>query len=238
MENRLPDYFEPSIMIVLSGTLAYFVITMLRPKALVEGFAGAMTVIILVAGLWPEETARESMRKPYIAGQYVYSNQIISRDVPGMDIKSQLPTIEKVGILKAHPFTPEHLKTINDGNKIQAGQYIAMVYCSNCHSPSKTGIRPLHRYFPDDVTYERMEKYVKGVLTTGNIAYMPKMPLKDDEAEALAAYLLMNNSGGMSSVSAAIEREVENRDRALAAEKTDDQVASFWMKPLNAQEVK
>jgi len=238
MENRLPDYFEPSIMIVLSGTLAYFVITMLRPKALVEGFAGAMTVIILVAGLWPEETARESMRKPYVAGQYVYSNQVIARDVPGMDIKSQLPMIEEKGILQVHPFTPAHLRTVNDGNKIQAGEFIAMTYCSNCHSASETGIRPLHRYFPENVSQERMVKYVKGVLTTGNIAYMPKMPLKDDEAEALAAFLVMNNDGGSSAVMAAIENEVDTRNRALAEKQAANKVAGFWIEPLNAQEVK
>lgn len=238
MENRLPDYFETSIMAVLAGTLAYFVITMVRPQVLVEGFAGAMAVIILVAGLWPEETARESMRKPYVAGQYVYSNQIIGRDVPGMDIKSQLPVIEKVGILKAHPFTPEHLKTVTDANKIQAGEYITMVYCSNCHSPSETGIRPLHRYFPEGVTQARMEKYVKGVLTTGNIAYMPKMPMLDSEVEALSAYLVMNNNQGQAAVNTAIQQEVDNYNRALAEKQATDKVASISTGHEISQEVK
>lgn len=234
MENRLPTYFGPSIMIVLAGTLSYFIITMLKPKIIVESFAGAMAIIILVAGLWPEETARESMRKPYVAGQYVYSNQVIGRDVPGMGIKSQLPTIEKVGILKAHPFTPDTLKTVSDANKIQAGQYIAMVYCSNCHSPSETGIRPLHRYFPEGMTQARMEKYVKGVLTTGNIAYMPKMPMLDSEVEALSAYLVMNNDGGQKLVTAAIQQEVDNRNRALAEKNAADKVAALKI----SQEVK
>lgn len=234
MENRLPDYFVPSIMAVLAGTLAYFIITMLRPQVLVQGFAGAMTVIILVAGLWPEETARESMRKPYVAGQYVYSNQVIARDVPGMDIKSQLPIIEKVGILKAHPFTPDHLKEVNDGNMIQSGEFIAMTYCSNCHSPSETGIRPLHRYFPDNITQERMEKYVKGVLTTGNIAYMPKMPMLDSEVKALSAYLLLNNQGGTEAIQLAIKDEIQARDRALAEKQASDKVAALSL----PQEVK
>jgi hypothetical protein len=235
MENRLPEYFGPSIMIVLAGTLAYFIVTMLQPKWVVQSFAGAMTIIILVAGLWPEETARESMRKPWVAGQYVYSNQVIGRDVPGMDIQSQLPIIEKIGILKAHPFTPEHLAEVNDGNLIQAGEFIAMTYCSNCHSPSETGIRPLHRYFPDDVTQARMEKYVKGVLTTGNIAYMPKMPMLDSEVKALSAYLVLNNNGGVSATQVAIQQEVDARNRALAAkQQAQDKVAALDL----SQEVK
>lgn len=225
MENRLPDYFGPSIMAVLAGTLAYFIITMLRPQTLIQGFAGAMAVVILVAGLWPEETARESMRKPWVAGQYVYSNQVIGRDVPGMDIKSQLPILEKVGILQAHPFTPDHLRTAHEGNKIQAGEFIAMTYCSNCHSPSKTGIRPLFRYFSDDVTQERMEKYVRGVLTTGNIAYMPKMPMIEAEVKALSAYLVMNKMGGQEATNLAIQTELDQASRALVLEKATDKVA-------------
>ncbi|WP_127470305.1 cytochrome c [Thiomicrorhabdus aquaedulcis] len=225
MENRLPDYFGPSILIVLAGTLSYFIITMLQPKLLVAGFAGFMTVTFLVAGLWPEETARESMRKPWVAGQYVYSNQVIGRDVPGMDIKSQLPIIEKVGILKAHPFTPDHLKEVNAGNQIQAGEFIAMTYCSNCHSPSETGIRPLHRYFPQDITQERMESYVRGVLTTGNIAYMPKMPMIESEVQSISAYLVLNKQGGQPAVTAAIQSEIADRERALVKTVADDNVA-------------
>jgi hypothetical protein len=167
------------------------------------------------------------MRKPWVAGQYVYSNQVVGRDVPGMDIKSQLPTIEKVGILKAHPFTPEHLKEVNNGNMIQAGEFIAMTYCSNCHSPSATGIRPLRRYFPDGITQARMEEYVRGVLTTGNIAYMPKMPMLESEVKALSAFLVMNKEGGEPAVTAAIKKEISDRDRALAIKQADDKVASL-----------
>lgn len=213
MENRLPGYFIPSIIAVLAGTIAYFVMTMLRPQVLMQGLAGAMTVIILVAGLWPEETARESMRKPYVAGQYVYSNQVIANDVPGMGIKSQLPILEEHGILKAHPFTPDHLRKVTDDNILQAGEYVAMTYCSNCHSPSSSGIRPLHRYFPEEMSQQRMEKYVRGVLTSGNIAYMPKMPMLESEVKALATYLVENNNvnGSRTLLAQAIQNEIDTR---------------------------
>lgn len=227
MENRLPTYFKPSIIAVLAGTLAYFILTMIRPQVLVQAFAGGMAVVILVAGLWPEETARESMRKPWVAGQYVYSNQVIGRDVPGMGIKSQIPLLEKEGILKAHPFTPKNLRKVNDGNVIQAGKFIAMVYCSNCHSPSKTGIRPLNRYLPGNITQARMEKYVKGVLTTGTIAYMPKMPMLDSEVKALSAFLVMNKKGGEQAVDAAIQQEIQARQQAKLAEKAKDKIAAL-----------
>ena len=165
---------------------------------------------------------------PYVAGQYVYLDKVIGRDVPGMDIKSQLPTLERVGLLKAHPFTPEHLQSVNDGNMIQTGEFITMVYCSNCHSPSESGIRPLHRYFPEGIDQARMEKFVKGVLTTGNIAYMPKMPMLDSEIKAISAYLVMNNDndGDPAVIKAAIQQEVDARNR-LAKNADIDNVASL-----------
>jgi hypothetical protein len=208
-------------MVVLIITLAYFIATMLQPRLLVAGFAGTMSVVILVAGLWPEETARESMRKPWVAGQYVYSNQVIGRDVPGMDIQSQLPIIEKVGILKAHPFTPEHLREVSDGNIIQAGEFITMTYCSNCHSASESGIRPLHRYFPEGVTQDVMERYIRGAIVPGTIAYMPKMPMIESEIKAISAYLVMNNNQGMAATQQAIAQEIAHREATEMAQQTD-----------------
>lgn len=208
MENRLPEYFGISIVLVLALTLSYFVLTMLKPKVLVPGFAGAMAIVLLVAGLWPEETARESMRKPWVAGQYVYSNQVIGRDVPGMDIKSQLPLLEEHGLLKTHPFTPGHLREVHNDNIIQAGQFIAMTYCSNCHSPSETGIRPLHRYFPEDIDQLVMERFIRGALIPGTIAYMPKMPMIESEVTALASYLILNKQGGQKAIEQAIDQEI------------------------------
>jgi mono/diheme cytochrome c family protein len=117
---------------------------------------------------------------------------------------------------------------------IQAGEYITMVYCSNCHSPSETGIRPLHRYFPEGTDRARMEKFVKGALTSGNIAYMPKMPMLDSEIEAISAYLVMNNNGGQPAIDAAIQKEVKNRNSALAEKKAIDKVAAITIE----QEVK
>jgi mono/diheme cytochrome c family protein len=147
------------------------------------------TVAILVFGLWPGETARESIRKPYVAGQYVYSNQVIARDVPGMGIKSEIPLLEEHGVLKTHPFVPAALRSVNGENAREAGRVIALTMCSNCHSLSDTGIRPLKNYFGGNTDVQRIKTYLKGALSTGNTLYMPRIPLTDDEAEALAVYI-------------------------------------------------
>lgn len=189
MENRLPDYFRPALLIVLAGILAYFVFTLLMPRVIMPALAGAMAVMILVFGLWPEEVARESIRKPYVAGQYVYSNQVIARDVPGLGIQSEIPLLEEKGFLKTHIFLPENLRDITPDNAIKVGEALATTACSNCHSLSKTGMRPLAGYFGNNTDVPMIKQYLQGALSTGNTLYMPKIPLSDAEAEALAVYI-------------------------------------------------
>ncbi|MDZ7802742.1 hypothetical protein [Thiohalophilus sp.] len=189
MDNRLPNYFVPSLIAVLSACLVYFIVTMLQPRILVTALASIMTVAILVFGLWPEEVARESIRKPYVAGQYLYSNQVIGRDVPGMGIRSEIPLLQEKGVLKTHPFLPEDLREVTSENVVRAGRAIAIIMCSNCHSLDRTGIRPMHHYLGGNSDYKRIKTYLLGALATGNTLYMPQIPLTEEEAEALAVYL-------------------------------------------------
>lgn len=189
LQNRLPAWFPNALMSILAGTVAYFALTLVQPRALVSGGAAVMTVALLVFGLWPEEVARESIRKPWVAGQYVYSNQVIGRDVPGMGVKSEIPTLEAHGFLKTQVFVPEHLRTVTDGNRVEAGRLLALTTCSNCHSLSATGIRPLKNYFTADSSTAEVAEYLQAALSTGNTLYMPQIPLNDTEALALASFI-------------------------------------------------
>ncbi|PUE39751.1 c-type cytochrome [Limnohabitans sp. Bal53] len=189
LENRLPAHFPMALMAAVGGTIAYFLLTLVQPRAIVSGLAGVMTVVILVFGLWPEEVARESIRKPWVAGQYVYSNQVVGRDVPGMGVKSEIPTIEAHGFLKTHVFMPEHLRTVTDANRVEAGRALALATCSNCHSLSSTGMRPLAQYFVGTHSEADVATYLQAALSGGNTLYMPQVPLNDVEARALAAFI-------------------------------------------------
>jgi len=189
LENRLPGWFKPAVLGILAGMAGYFVMTLVRPSTLVVSGASAMTVAVLVFGLWPEEVTRESIRKPWVAGQYVYSNQVIGRDVPGMGITSEIPTIEAHGFMKTQVFMPEGLRTITDANRLEAGRVLALTTCSNCHSLSSGGMRPLKNYFTANSTTAEVAEYLQAGLSSGNTLYMPQIPLKDDEALALATYI-------------------------------------------------
>ncbi|RVT52850.1 cytochrome c [Rubrivivax albus] len=189
LENRMPAGYAPAMATVLALTLAWFVWTLVQPRRVHMAMASVMTVALLVLGLWPGETTRESIRKPFVAGQYVYSNQVIARDVPGMGIRSELPALEAHGFLKLHPFAPDALRQVDGSNLLEAGRFLALTTCSNCHSLTNTGMRPLARYFGGNTDVPALAAYLQAALSTGNTMYMPTIPLRDDEAEALATYI-------------------------------------------------
>ena len=166
----------------------YFLIAIVKPRFINPALASVMIAVILISGLWPGEKLRESMRKPYVAGQYIYSNQIISRDVEGKGIKSELPIIAEKGLLQVNPFVPESLKVITDENKLAVGELLTKMSCSNCHSLEKTGVfRPLK---------DRLQGMDKdGILSilhgigSGGFPYMPKLALPEHEYDAIAEYI-------------------------------------------------
>lgn len=166
----------------------YFVAAIVRPKLISTPLASAMIFVILIGGLWSGEKLRESMRKPYVAGQYIYSNQLISRDVAGKNIKSELPIIARDGLLKSTPWIPENLKVITDENRMEAGELLVKMSCSNCHSLETTGVyRPLR-----DRLKGVDEDGIKGIIQAmgaGAFPYMPTLPLPEHEQDAMAKWL-------------------------------------------------
>lgn len=168
--------------------MAYFALAIIKPKFINPLIASTMIGVILISGLWSGEKLRESMRKPYVAGQYIYSNQIISRDVAGKNIKSELPIIAEKGLLHVNPFVPQRLKTITEENKLEAGALLAKMSCSNCHSLETTGVyRPLR----DRLTGMDKEgvKAILYAIGDGAFSYMPTLKLPETEYDAMAEYL-------------------------------------------------
>jgi len=196
MANRLPPSFGPLMLAAVLGMVAYFTAWLLRPRFLHPVGAWAATVGILVLGLWPEETARESIRKPFIAGQYVYSNQVVARDVPALGVRAELPLLEARGFLATHAFAPASLRQIHEGNRLEAGRFLAITTCSNCHTLERTGMRPLVNYLGGVRDVRALAGHLQATVGTGHVLYMPRVPLNDAEAEALATYLATLPAGG------------------------------------------
>jgi len=182
-----------SRIITVSIIAAYLLLAFALPRIINVPFATAMLAVVLILGIWPGEKMRESMRKPYVAGRYVYSNQIIGRDVVGKHIKSEMGIIAEKGLLTVSPFIPDRLRTITPENQLEAGKLIAKLACSNCHALEKgAAYRPLPDRFPgqDAAT---IEVVLTDVIATGTFSYMPPIKLPEHETKALAAWLATQN---------------------------------------------
>lgn len=194
-----PTYLFKGIAVTVAMVLLYNVIIAVKPEWVSRKVSLIIYVAALVMGIYPEEKIRETLRKPYVAGEYVWVNQIVSRDVPGKEIESEIEHIQEVGLLKAHPFVPEALKTITPENEVLAGKVVAMISCSGCHNvTSNVGIRPLGQKLGSMPSKEVIYAFLKNYLSKENHPpYMPYFVGKDEELAALAAYVdYLNRNGG------------------------------------------
>ncbi|MEJ2498626.1 MAG: cytochrome c [Sulfurovaceae bacterium] len=170
----------------------YFFLAILKPQWIGKYLAVIMMFVIGIVGVWPGEKLRESMRKPYVAGQYIYSNQIISRDVPGKGVKSEVEVVASKGLLGIDPWVPDRLRTITPENKLEVGEYLTKRACSNCHSLEKGGkyrsmVMLIETKLPG-TDKETIKNYMH-VIGTGAIPYMPKIALPDEEYDAMAEWI-------------------------------------------------
>lgn len=170
----------------------YFFLAILKPQWIGKYLAVIMMFVIGIVGVWPGEKLRESMRKPYVAGQYIYSNQIISRDVPGKGVKSEVEVVAAKGLLGVDPWVPDRLRTITPENKLEVGKYLTERACSNCHSLEKGGkyrsmVMLIETKLPG-TDKETIKNYMN-VIGTGAIPYMPKIALPDEEYDAMAEWI-------------------------------------------------
>lgn len=175
----------------------YFLMAIIKPQWISRSLAIAMMFIIGIVGVWPGEKLRETMRKPWVAGQYMYSNQIVGKDVAGKGIKDETPILAKHGLLKVNPWIPDRLRTITPENKLEVGKLLVRISCSNCHSLENTGkYRPLMP-LAGPMGEVGLKAYMKGVIGTGSSPYMPKIALPDNEYDAMAAWIASeyNNKG-------------------------------------------
>ncbi|MCU0755024.1 MAG: cytochrome ubiquinol oxidase subunit I [Xanthomonadales bacterium] len=194
--HLLPRYAWGMVVVVLV-TLAYLLFAWWRPLQLRLSIAVPLFLFIAIVGVWPEERMRESMRKPYVAGQYIYGNQVIARDVPGKEIRAEVDRIAEKGLLQLHPWVPDRLRVVTEENRLEAGALLTKIACANCHSlepgsPLRNIPDKLHRAADADL----IAAFLNGPLKHGTIPYMPRIDLPAHEVNAIAEYLVHVNAGG------------------------------------------
>ncbi|GAA4771013.1 MULTISPECIES: c-type cytochrome [Flavobacterium] len=138
-------------------------------------------VVIAIAYLGFFERVREFIRKPYVIGQYMYSNLLLEDDYV---------VYKQDGILKHATYTS--VNEVTEENKIEAGKNVFTIACSRCHTAQ--GVNSIVYVFdrmygstgkPFDIA--SMAAYMPNMHTARN--FMPEFPGNEKEAEALATYI-------------------------------------------------
>jgi hypothetical protein len=170
---------------------------------------GALVVPFLVSlvVLGSFERVREFIRKPYVIGDYMYSNGLLADDYP---------LFAEEGIL-AHA-TYARVRTIDEGNRVEAGQEVFRLACTRCHTTSGVnGVVARLEAMYGRATWDR--DAVKAYLSSMHNArpFMPPVPGTDAELGALTDYLLSLQDEPRSLVGAQTEGVAPVAARPVAA---------------------
>ncbi len=125
------------------------------------------------------ERSREFMRKPWVIGDYLYSNGIR---------KEELQFFQKEGVLK-HGTYVSHSKVTKE-NKIEAGRDVFVIACSKCHSTS--GLNGVLNKFSDlygnqEWNEDSMKAFISSMHSSRT--FMPPFPGNEEELQALVSYI-------------------------------------------------
>lgn len=169
--------------LILSGAFGVFAMISAFGMSAPRLVPRAALLIPTVMGIWllgHFERAREFMRKPWVIGEYLYSNGIH---------KDEVEFLKSEGILKhatyvsAHQVTPE--------NQLETGQDVFMLACSRCHSTTGLNgvVEKFTRMYGEKPWDPRaMSAFLESIHKART--FMPPFPGNKAEAEALVAYIL------------------------------------------------
>jgi hypothetical protein len=136
--------------------------------------------VFVVGFLGIFERVREFIRKPYVIGNYMYSNLLLEKDYP---------LYQRDGILTYATYSP--VATVTEENKVIAGETVFMLTCSRCHTTQ--GVNSIVYVFERMYGFGKpldensMKAYIP-MMHRGR-TYMPPFPGNEEELGALTAYI-------------------------------------------------
>jgi hypothetical protein len=171
-------------LLIVMGVVVFAIVSIsffaLFNKAKVHITLAMVPILLAFALLTVFERAREFIRKPFVIGNYMYSN---------MFRVAELPLLNKEGILQ-HATYVKH-STITDENKTEAGKDVFMLTCSRCHTSHgiNSVVKKFKNMYGDAILNPiAMKAYIEGM---HNARYfMPPFPGNEAEIEALVDFIL------------------------------------------------
>lgn len=185
--QQFQDWYDSLITVIIGVSAIGFAIGILgvfAPRRLPK-YLLIIPVLASFLFLGTFERVREFIRKPYVIGDYMYANGIL---------KEEYPLYQQTGLLKNTPYSS--IKEITEENKTEAGEAVFNLTCTRCHTTH--GINSVVRNFElmygeeKPLVADAMKAYMKNM---HNIRYyMPPFPGNDEELEALAFYIIQQQS--------------------------------------------
>ncbi len=157
-------------------------ITVLRPRFRIPKTVYFIPVLAVLGFAGIFERIREFIRKPYVIGNYMYSNTLRVEDYP---------LFKRDGLLTYATYSP--VSEVTDNNKLVAGEQIFLLACSRCHTTN--GINSLVEKFEAMYNFKNhepldaaaMKAYIAHI---ENARYfMPPFPGNEKELDALVDYI-------------------------------------------------
>lgn len=157
-------------------------ITVLRPRFRTPKIIYFIPVLAVLGFAGIFERIREFIRKPYVIGNYMYSNTLRVEDYP---------LFKRDGLLTYATYSP--VSEVTGNNKLVAGEQIFLLACSRCHTTN--GINSLVEKFEAMYNFKNhepldaaaMKAYIAHI---ENARYfMPPFPGNEKELDALVDYI-------------------------------------------------
>lgn len=169
--------------VILMWTFGAFVVIAFFGMSFPRAVPRVALIIPTIMGIWllgHFERAREFMRKPWVIGDYLYSNGIH---------KDEVAFLKSEGLLK-HATYVSH-RTITPENRIEAGRDVFMLTCSRCHSTTGLNgvVEKFTRMYGDKPWDEGAMIAFLGAMHQSR-TFMPPFPGNKAEANALVAFIL------------------------------------------------
>lgn len=169
--------FGALITVLIIAGITYF-----KPKINIPQMVYLIPVIGMLGFAGIFERIREFIRKPYVIGNYMYSNTLR---------KDEYPLFKRDGLLKYATYSP--VREVTEENKVVAGEQVFLLACSRCHTTN--GINSVVEKFEnmynlksgEKLNPEMMKAYISHM---ENARYfMPPFPGNEKEMGALITYI-------------------------------------------------
>jgi mono/diheme cytochrome c family protein len=175
--------FAGFAVILLAVTLALALIALITPARMHLAFS-LLIALVALGTMGSFEFVRESIRKPYVIGNYLYANSVYPAPMPG-DGGFNVENITQAGVLHTAKWVKN--RDLTQADQVTIGREVFRVECESCHTTDKyRGVKhylQLRKWDQDKI------QAMLGSLYLMHDGVMPPFAGTDAERAALAAFL-------------------------------------------------